>query len=105
MPDTTQDAIVQHLMGGTPDMPMTPPTFGQRLDAFGSQQPGTIDDRRNNPIDPYTAMKALNWIAMYPLRRDLGLDRFDMHLPEPRLPRQPGALPGQAGLYDIKRAP
>ena len=94
------------MMGGqgTPDMPVTPPVFPDRLAAFGTQQPGYIEDRRNEPWNPITAIKGFDHWVMHPLRRDLGIE--DSLFPQSNKGQwqshsMAGKLRDALGYYDV----
>jgi uncharacterized protein (TIGR02594 family) len=79
-------------------------SFGERLETAGSENQGNVEDRRADPEDAYLHMKALNQIAVHPLRRDLGLERFDLELESNKLHRvAPSQLTKDIGLEDLQK--
>lgn len=92
---------------GSPDMPITPPTFAERLAAFGSPPAENVEDRRNEPKSGYVSMQAFNALVRDLVRSSYG--QVFPGVPSPDLPRlepkyrqrQAGQLREQAGYYDI----
>jgi hypothetical protein len=79
-------------------------SFADRLAAYGAPPSENVEDRRNDPQSGYEHMLAFNNLSgaayrhLFPWLRSL-----DMHLPQPKIPRQAGQLREQAGYYDISK--
>jgi hypothetical protein len=78
-------------------------TFGDRIESYGEPATEKVEDRRNDPKDPYVSMLKGNQFVRQVYRQTFPfLKDLDIELPEPKYKKlESGQLPEQAGIHDI----